>query len=57
MTHISATWNPEESPETSVKFHRSFDKLTRIDKLDFLKDAIYDLEEKYNFIIGIKEIA
>lgn len=54
--HIKATWQPHKDEDTDVKFSRSFSALNKIEKLDFLQDVIAVLHNKYEFILGVKEI-
>lgn len=48
MARITLTWNPKIYENTKVTFSSDFDGISRIEKLDFLQDAICDLEERYN---------
>lgn len=51
--HIKATWDGNEG---EVKFSRAFDKLNKTQKLDLLQDAMYEIQEKYNFLMTVKEL-
>jgi hypothetical protein len=45
---ITLSWNTRQSPETKITFSEGYGYLERIEKLDFLQDAIGELTEKYN---------
>ena len=47
-SQITLSWNVELSPETKITYSEGYDRLERIEKLDFLQDAIGNLTEKYN---------
>jgi len=44
---IICTWDTEAEDETTVEF-KGFDSKSRIARLDFLKDAIWELGQQYN---------
>lgn len=50
-SQITFTWNPENLEETKVSYSVGYDELSRIEKLDFLQDAIGTLTEKYNLTL------
>lgn len=45
---IKSTWDPSSGEETKIGFSEGRESLTRIAKLDHLKDTIADLEAAYN---------
>lgn len=49
--HINATWQPDKTKETAVKFSAAFNNLSKIEKLDFLQDVMGELNEKYEEIM------
>jgi hypothetical protein len=50
--HIKATWQPHKAEDTAVSFTRSFDSLSKIEKLDFMQDVIAMLHEKYELVLA-----
>jgi hypothetical protein len=45
---ITCTWDTSRGEETRVTLSKSFDDLSQIAKLDFLKDCIGELTDLYN---------
>lgn len=48
MSKIQIRWN-DNTGTTKVTFSKSWKELSDMSRLDSLQDAIFDLEEKYNF--------
>lgn len=50
LPKIVASFNPNRNENTKVKFV-NFEDVPPIHKLDFLKDALYDIEQEYDKIL------
>lgn len=50
MPRITATWNPHRYSEAKITYS-DFEGISRIAALDFLSDAISELQEKYEAVI------
>ena len=54
---ITCTWSTNRGEETRVSFNGEYDRMNRLSKLDFLQDAIYELNCEYDKIYGEKHYA
>lgn len=50
MRFINLNWSYTKG-EGAVKYTEAFDDADQITKLDFLKDCLYDLTNKYNSLL------
>lgn len=50
-SQITITWNPDLPEETKVTYSEGFEKELWIAKLDCLRDAIFELTQKYNLVL------
>lgn len=48
---IVVTWNTDHDDETRVSYGKNYVTLPMLSKLDFLKDAIVELIDKYNKVL------
>lgn len=50
-SQITITWNPEAENETTVTYSGGWQELSSLERLDNLKDALAELEQKYNTVL------